>query len=230
MNIELLEVAAEALGDLLDDVMFVGGATIELWLTSPGTADVRPTEDVDVVVEVATRTAFHEFEAELRRRGFAEDQASKVICRWRHEELQLTLDAMPSRADILGFENRWQAAALRHAVARVLPSGARVRAAPPPYRVAMKLEALRGRGRGDYIASRDFEDIVVLLDRRAELVEELRAASDDLRRYVSAEAQRLLGEPRLLDGIAATLSPDDASQERAALVVVPALRALAEPS
>ena len=94
----------------------------------------------------------------------------------------------------------------------------------------MKLEALRGRGRGDYIASRDFEDIVVLLDRRAELVEELRAASDDLRRYVSAEAQRLLGEPRLLDGIAATLSPDDASQERAALVVVPALRALAEPS
>jgi hypothetical protein len=110
VNIELLEVAAEALGDLLDDVMFVGGATIELWLTSSGAADVRPTEDIDVVVEVATRTAFHEFEAELRRRGFAEDQASRVICRWRHNELQLTLDAMPSRADILGFENRWQAA------------------------------------------------------------------------------------------------------------------------
>jgi hypothetical protein len=35
MNIELLEVAAEALGDLLDDVMFVGGATIELVANEP---------------------------------------------------------------------------------------------------------------------------------------------------------------------------------------------------
>lgn len=230
MNIELLEVAVEALGDLLDDVMFVGGATIELWLTSPGSTDVRPTEDVDVVVEVTTRTAFHEFEAELRRRGFAEDQTSRVICRWRHNTAQLTLDAMPSRADILGFENRWQAAALPHAVERALPSGARIRAASPPYLVAMKLEAFRGRGRGDYIASRDFEDIVVLIDRRPELVEELSAASENVREYVSAEARRLLGESRLLDGLAAALPPDEASQLRAAAVILPALRALADAS
>lgn len=59
MNIELLESAAEALGELVDDVVFVGGATVELWLTRPSTIDVRPTEDVDVVVEVTSRTAFH---------------------------------------------------------------------------------------------------------------------------------------------------------------------------
>jgi hypothetical protein len=35
VNIELLEIAADALGELLDDVMFVGGATIELWVTRP---------------------------------------------------------------------------------------------------------------------------------------------------------------------------------------------------
>lgn len=72
MNIELLERAAVALGELVDDVMFAGGATIELWLTDPGAVDVRPTLDVDVVVEVASRLAFHDFEAQLRRRGFAE--------------------------------------------------------------------------------------------------------------------------------------------------------------
>ena len=33
MNIGLLELAASALGDLLDEVVFVGGATIELWIT-----------------------------------------------------------------------------------------------------------------------------------------------------------------------------------------------------
>lgn len=31
-----LEIAAELLGPLLDEVVFVGGATIHLWLTEPG--------------------------------------------------------------------------------------------------------------------------------------------------------------------------------------------------
>jgi hypothetical protein len=173
VNIELLERAAVALGELVDEVMFVGGATIELWLSDPGAIDIRPTLDVDVVVEVASRLAFHNFEAELRRRGFAEDQSSRVICRWQHRAQNLTLDAMPARAEILGFANVWQAAALPHAVRRDLPSGATIRAAPPTYLLAMKLEAFRGRGEGDFIASRDFEDIVTLLDRRPELIAEL---------------------------------------------------------
>jgi predicted nucleotidyltransferase len=228
VNIELLEIAAGALGELLDDVMFVGGATIELWVTRPGAVEVRPTEDVDVVVEVTTRSAFHEFEAKLRRRRFSEDRDSKVICRWRHAESRLILDAMPARAEILGFANRWQAAAVPHAVERTLPSGAVIRAAPPPYVVAMKLEAFRGRGRGDFIGSRDFEDISVLLDRRAELVDELAAAGDDVRGYVAVEARQLLDEPRLLDGFAAALPPDAASQRRAGDVLLPALRSIAE--
>jgi hypothetical protein len=121
VNIELLEIAADALGELVDEVMFVGGATVELWLTRPSTMDVRPTDDVDVVVEVTTRTAFHAFEAKLRQRRFAEDQDSRVICRWRHRDSGLILDAMPARAEILGFENRWQAA-VPHAVERALPA------------------------------------------------------------------------------------------------------------
>ena len=32
-----------------------------------------------------TRSAFHDFEARLRDRGFAEDQEEGVICRWRHQ-------------------------------------------------------------------------------------------------------------------------------------------------
>lgn len=230
MNIELLETAADALGELLEDVMFVGGATIELWVTRAGAVEVRPTEDVHVVVEVTTRTAFHEFEAKLRQHQFAEDLESKVICRWRHTESRLILDAMPARAEILGFENRWQAEAVPHAVARVLPSGARIRAAPPPYLLAMKLEAFRRRGRGDFIGSRDFEDISLLLDRRTELVGELAAAADDVRGYVAEEVRQLLGEPRLRDGFAAALPADDASQQRTDDVILPALKSIAELS
>ena len=36
MSIQLLEAAAAALGDLLAEVVFVGGATVEPWITDPG--------------------------------------------------------------------------------------------------------------------------------------------------------------------------------------------------
>lgn len=137
MSIELLELAADALGPLLDEVVFVGGATVTLWITDPGAPPVRPTKDVDVVVEVATRSAFHDFEARLRERRFAEDQEEGIICRWRHPT-GLILDAMPTDATILGFENRWQSAAVPHAIARQLPSGTVVRAVSPPWSTVVK--------------------------------------------------------------------------------------------
>jgi hypothetical protein len=147
MNIELLELAESALGELVEQVVFVGGATIGLWISDPAAPPVRPTDDVDVVVEVATRGGYYDFETKLRGAGFGEDQESGVICRWRHRKSGLILDAMPSRGDTLGFENKWQAAALPHAVWCDLPSGARIRAAPPVYMLAMKLEAFSGRAR-----------------------------------------------------------------------------------
>jgi hypothetical protein len=228
VNIELLELAESALGKLAEEVVFVGGATVGLWISDPAAPPVRPTDDVDVVVEVATRTEFYEFEAKLRDAGFNEDQESGVICRWRHRETGLVLDAMPSRADILGFENEWQAAAIPHAVVCQLPSGAAIRAAPPVYMLAMKLEAFKGRGRGDFLGSRDFGDIVTLIDGRSELLEEVGSADAAVRAYIAAETRRLLSERRLMDGLAGAMRGDAASQERVDIVVLPAIKELAE--
>jgi len=41
-----LETAAALLGPLLDEVAFVGGATVHLWITEPGAPPTRATEDV----------------------------------------------------------------------------------------------------------------------------------------------------------------------------------------
>ena len=46
-NLEMLAHIARGLGDLKDEVVFVGGATIELYITDPGAPKVRPTDDVD---------------------------------------------------------------------------------------------------------------------------------------------------------------------------------------
>ena len=226
MSVELLELAAVTLGDLVEDVVFVGGATLTLWVTDPGAPPVRPTTDVGVVVDVTTRAAFAEFEGRLRQAGFREDEESGVICRWRHAARGLLLDAMPADASILGFENRWQSEALPYAVERALPSGARIRAIPPPYLLATKVEAFKGRGRADFLGSSDFEDIITVVDGREEVVGEVSEASASVRGYLSHEIARLMADPRFEDGVFSALRPDSASQARAEAVVMPRLRAM----
>lgn len=135
---------------------------------------------------------------------------------------------MPAEPSILGFENRWQAAALPHAIERLLPSGAVIRAVSPPYLLATKLEAFKGRGGGDFLGSRDFADIVALVDGREELVGEVARARTDLRRYLGTEIGALLAAPRLRDGIFGALLPDIGSQARADEIVMPAFRSIAE--
>jgi hypothetical protein len=149
---------------VLDEVVFLGGASVALWITDPGAPPVRPTKDVDVVVEVTTRSAFHAFEERLRSLRFSEDQTDGIMCRWHHRDSDLILDAMPANPAILGFENRWQALAIPHAIERRLPSRAKIRAAPPTYLLATKIEAFKGRGEGDFPASRDLADIIALVD------------------------------------------------------------------
>ena len=108
------------------------------------------------------------------------------------------------------------------------PSGGRIRVALPTYLLAMKFEAFRGRGRGDYLGSRDIEDIALLLYQRAEIVDELRGADPELRAYVATEARALLDDPRARGGLIGAVRPDDLSQDRVATVLLPALEAIAD--
>ncbi len=227
MSTALLEEAAGALGPLCEEVVFLGGACIGLWLTDPGAPPPRPTKDVDVVIEVTSRLGYEQFSERLRARGFSEDMQSNVICRWRYRHSELLLDGMPANPALLGFGSHWQAAALAHAVRRELPSGAVIRAASAPYLLATKLEAFGDRGRDDAIASRDFEDIITLIDGRAELLEEVRGAPEDVRVYLSEQLAELRASTDFLLNVAAMLRPDPASQARAEAVVLPCIQRIA---
>jgi predicted nucleotidyltransferase len=226
VSLDLLEQAVEDLGDeLLPQVVFVGAATLVLWITDEAAPPLRPTADVDVVVEIASRLGYAHFEESLRDRGFRGDE--RVICRWHHRRSGLMLDAMPVDARILGFENTWQREAVAETVAVNLPTGAAIRCASPAYLFATKLEAFRGRGKGDLLGSKDFQDIAALLDGRAELVEEIGTSPGRLRRFVATAARDLLDHPNLVEGLEGAMPLGHASQERAALVVEPRLRELA---
>ena len=57
-NAALLVCAVQKLVPLLDQIVVVGGCATGMLITDPGAAPVRPTVDVDAIVEVASYTEF----------------------------------------------------------------------------------------------------------------------------------------------------------------------------
>ena len=80
-NIVMLQIVADGLGDLKDEIVFVGGAVAELYADDPASSDIRPTQDVDCTIESRTYREHTELEAELRTKGFANDMSQGApIC------------------------------------------------------------------------------------------------------------------------------------------------------
>jgi predicted nucleotidyltransferase len=212
-NLELLEITAERLRPLLPEIVFVGGCATGLLVTDPGAAPVRRTYDVDVIAEIASYAEYTIFSERLRELGFQEDaREGAPLCRWKYQGL--LLDVMPLDAKILGFSNRWYADALRTASEVCLPGDLTLRAITAPYFLGTKIEAFRGRGREDYFASHDLEDLITVVDGRPSLLNEVEAASVELRRFIGEAVQALLTEPRFLDALPGYLLPDEANQAR----------------
>ena len=136
-NIQIVEVVAQALGDLCDELIFVGGCAAGMLCNLPNASPPRVTYDVDVVAEVAALAAYHALEKRFASRGFARDMSSDApICRWRFGEVQV--DLMPTDERVLGFANRWYPSAIASASLVSLPSGKQIRliSAPAPRYVA----------------------------------------------------------------------------------------------
>lgn len=227
-NLELLRRVAVRIGPLLDRVVFVGGSTTGLLITDPAAPAVRFTVDVDVIASTPTLGAYYALTTELRRLGFLEDTTDGApVCRFRSGEL--LLDVMPTREEVLGFSNRWYEPAVHSAVTVNLPDGPAVRVVTAPYFLATKLEAFRGRGRGDFGMSHDLGDVISVVDGRAELLEDVRRAPEDLRAYLAAAFTALLSTPAFLETLAWHLPSDEVSQSREALILE-RLRALSEQS
>ena len=80
----MLARVADALGPLVHEVVFVGGATVDLFITDRASGPPRFTEDVDMIVRVATRADYYaRVETSLRAQGFKPDMREDApICRW----------------------------------------------------------------------------------------------------------------------------------------------------
>lgn len=200
----------------LHDTVFVGGATVGLLITDRAAPPPRHTIDVDIVIPTSSRMTFNALEERLRQAGHHQPPEGP-ICRWIIAGV--TVDLMPPDEAILGFSNRWYASLLQHAQETHLPDGTTIRLASAPHLIATKLEAFHGRGQSGYRFSHDLEDIIILIDGREELVEEIRQAPAAVRAYIAEEFTHLLDNEDFLMAVAEYLPPDSASQARAAIVI-----------
>ena len=213
--------AMRAVADRLDQAgirhAFVGGCIVNLLLDHPGLAPARPTDDVDVIVEVATGQRYSDLEATLRALGFQHDtSAGAPLCRWQLGDL--TVDAMPTEGQALGLNTRWFSEALAGAGEQTVRGDVRLRLISPVGFIATKLTAFFDRGEDDYYGSRDLEDLLTVIDGRETIAADVASAEPVMRHFIRDSIAGLLAREAFQDCLSAALPGDAASQARLPLL------------
>jgi len=191
-NIVRIKSVHNLLGELRDKVVFVGGATVALYSDRMAT-EVRPTDDVDILIEILSYPEYSALEEQLRKIGFVNDMESGIICRYKIQGI--IVDVMPTSGKPLGFTNKWYPDGHKNAVDYKIDERTTVKIFSAPYFIASKLEAFKGRGKNDGRTSSDFEDIVFVLENRRTIWVELANSHSELKQYLKAEFQKFLKTP-----------------------------------
>lgn len=219
-NIGIIELLADALGDMRSQFVFVGGCAVGLLLTDRAGEALRPTNDVDVITEVTGLASYYALAETLRSKGFSDSQ--DVPCRWLYRGVKV--DVMPTDGTILDMHSQWYDEAVRSAETRRLPSGNDIRLITAPHLLATKIDAFHDRGNNDFQSSHDLEDIVSVIDRRPELASEVQAQSEALRGFIAEELDGLLSLAAFVNSIPYHLRPSEGAR---AEIVIRRMRDLA---
>lgn len=215
-NVKMLQAVAIGLGDLKDEMVFVGGAVAELYADNSSLSDIRATFDIDCIIEISSRVEHAKLEERLRKRGFTNDTSMGApICRWLYKGVKV--DVMPADSRVLGFTNRWYAEGIENRIVKTLPDGTNVFILKTEYYLATKFEAHKGRGGSDLRQSHDFEDIIYILDNCSNLLVQIEKANFTIKTYLRYECLNLLKNENLIEGIESAL-PYGSGDESAEII------------
>ena len=188
-NIILLKAVCKEMGDLVEKVVFVGGATTTLYISDKThVSHARSTEDIDMIIN-AKRAEYHAIEEKLRQIGFR--NVKEVIC--RYQKGNMIIDLMPIDPQVLGFSNRWYKVGFENAQTVQL-EGIEIKMLRFSDFLATKLEAFRNRGKGDFFGSKDFEDIITVLAGRPGFLGELLKEKGEQVDFVREQFRLLLSD------------------------------------
>jgi len=96
---------AKALGNLNDEVVYVGGAMVSLYIDDTAAEDIRPTKDLDLTFQLASFAELEGLREQLIEKGFTQSAEDNVNCRFRYEDLKI--DVMSTQSVGWAPSNPW---------------------------------------------------------------------------------------------------------------------------
>jgi hypothetical protein len=174
MALNLLLRAARLLAPLPFGKVYVGAAVLPLYLDVPTRPrPLRPTDDVDVAIDVLTVSHLERFREALTLAGFRQRATERVICRFHGHGL--VLDVMSREGVDWAPANRWFRPGWTSKMILTIED-VRIPVLDFPYYLATKIDAFSSRGVGDALFSKDLEDIVQLLTMRSSAFQDIVSA------------------------------------------------------
>lgn len=202
INRAVIRKIALALGAMNKQVVYVGGATVGLYINDPAADDVRPTKDVDISLAIASLGELEAIREELTRKGFRQTPEDDLICRFRYEDIKV--DVMSTKAVGWAPANPWFAPGFAKKET-VTIEDQQIQILPLPYFMASKFTAFNDRGAKEPRSSHDFEDIVYILDNRTDIVEQLIQSPKDVRPYLKEQLENILNNRLIQEAILGNL-------------------------
>ena len=96
---------ARRLGSLCERAVFLGGSVTALLITDLAAPDIRPTKDVDIVVQTASFSENTRLDEQLRELGFDNCRdAGAPTCRWIVDDCMV--DVIPVGAGANSYNDR----------------------------------------------------------------------------------------------------------------------------
>jgi restriction system protein len=141
-----LELVAEGLKDLKNQMVFVGGAVVGLYVDVLSAKELRPTEDIDMTITLASFRNWYAIQEQLSDYGFHPDPFGHAICSFKYQDIPV--DIMPAEDSPLGPANKWYALGFNNIWIRKIHD-IEIQILPAPCFLATKFEAFKNRGK-DY--------------------------------------------------------------------------------
>lgn len=212
--LELLRTVVDALGGEAEHMVLAGGCAPALYELAPTVSELRPTVDVDCIVDAPDYAAYHALIRRLERDAGLRHVLRPGVPLCRYSVAGVEIDLMPTDASILGFTNRWYAEGVVHATRVRLGEGTRIRVLSPLYFVATKLVAIQDPTRGDpdLRFDPDVEDVVTVLRGVVGLIDSIGLGDQPIHAFVRAALHSLLRSPDALEILAAHFESDAATQ------------------
>lgn len=198
-NLDMLQIIVSGLADLKEQVVFVGGAVAELYVQDNGASPVRPTLDIDLIVNIVSKPDFTNMEKQLRKLGFSHDFSEGApICRWLYQGIKV--DVMPTDIKVLGFSNSWYQMGYEHRVRVELPLSIPFYILPSAIYLCTKLSATQSRG-PTLILSHDFEDVIYLISNCQTLLKDVEKSNKQVRCFISTTLKAFQTNPNFEEAL-----------------------------